>query len=90
MKQDTPAEETAVADSQLITSENFTELFQAKRLEEYKRIRRISRFIRVKNDLNVALKEIMERMLEAPPSIDNADFEYREISDMSHELPSLE
>ena len=90
MTQDTPAEETTAADSQLITSENFIELFQAIRLEEYKCIRRMSRFIRVKDDLNVALKEIMERMLEAPAFIDNADFEYREISDMSHELPSPE
>lgn len=49
-----------------------------------------SNFIRVKNDLDVAPKDIIARMLEAPPSFDKADLEYREISGINHGLPMKE
>ena len=65
MNQSAPAEYIAAADNPLASSENFTELFQAEQLEEYKRIRNISRLMRLKEDLDVALKEIMEKMRES-------------------------
>ena len=90
MNQDATSEDIAAADSLPVSSENSTELFQAEQLEENKRIRKISKFIRIKDDLDVALKEIMEKMLEAPPSIDKVDFKYSDIFDMVHGLLSAE
>ena len=90
MNQDATSEDIAAADSLPVSSENSTELFQAEQLEENKRIRKMSKFIRIKDDLDVALKEKMEKMLEAPPSIHKADFKYSDIFDMVHGLLSAE
>ena len=90
MNQRTPTEVTAAADIKLNGSDNSTELLQAEQLEEYNRIRKMSRFIRITDDLDIAVREIMDRMLGAPPSINKADFEYRDISDMAMRLPSAE
>ena len=68
MNRSARAEYIAAADNLLASSENFIELFQAERLDEYKRIRNISRFILLKDDLDVALKEIIEKMLESQAS----------------------
>ena len=90
MNQEASAKDTAAADNKLNGSDDSTELFQAEQLDEYKRILKMSRFIRIKDDLDVALKEITDTMLEASRSIDKADFEYSYISDMSLGLPSAE
>ena len=68
MNQSAPAEYIAAADNPLASSENFTELFQVEQLEEYKRIRNTSMFIWLKDDLDLELKGIMEKMLESQPS----------------------
>lgn len=82
--------ESAAADYKLNNSEGTNEEFQAAQLEEYLRVCRMLKFVQVKDDLDAALKEILERMLDVPPSMEKADFAYSDISDMAHALLSPE
>ena len=71
-------------------SENTEELYHASQLEEYFRIRKLLKFVRVEDALNTSIWKMLFEILKKEPSNCGMEFAVADIDDMSIELPSVE
>ena len=71
-------------------SENTEELYHASQLEEYYRIRKLLKFVRVEDALNTSIWKILKLLLEKKPSIEGMEYATSDISDMAYEQPAID